>query len=67
MSGLGPVDNDAEVTDVIEFDPDSTPSDGSTTDDDDASLTVAGQPLMDLALAMTINDTTPAMDVDFAD
>ncbi len=65
VSGLGPVDNYAEVTDVIEFDPDSTPGDGSTTDDDDASVTVTGQPLVDLALAMTVSDTTPAIGVDF--
>jgi uncharacterized repeat protein (TIGR01451 family) len=44
------VTNSAEITRSLAADPDSTPANGSTTEDDDATATVTVQPLADVSL-----------------
>ncbi len=44
------VTNTAEITQSFAADPDSTPANGSTTEDDDASATVTVEPLADVSL-----------------
>ncbi|MCU0877558.1 MAG: SpaA isopeptide-forming pilin-related protein [Pirellulaceae bacterium] len=51
------IDNEAEVTAVNEFDPDSTPDDGAG--DDFASQTIDANPAADLAITKTASSATP--------
>jgi uncharacterized repeat protein (TIGR01451 family) len=50
--------NVAEVTDMDQLDPDSTPANGITTEDDYASISL-NSPLADLAVTMSVNNTAP--------
>ena len=51
------VTNSAEVTDALSRDPDSTPANGSTNEDDDASaaFTVIAPPTADVAVTKTVD------------
>ena len=50
----------AEVETSDQADPDSTPGNASTTEDDDASVTIAADsPSADLSLTMSVDDPTP--------
>lgn len=51
-------DNDAEVTDVDEFDPDSTPNNNVPTEDDQDSANVDATSV-DLSVTKIVNDNTP--------
>ena len=50
--------NVAEVTAADQFDRDSTPNNGATTEDDRATATVT-PPVIDLSLSKTVDDNTP--------
>ena len=51
--------NYAQVQTVNERDPNSTPGDDSTTQDDDDSVTLNPTSVADLSLSKTVNTTTP--------
>ena len=53
------VTNIAEITAVDALDPNSTPNNASTAEDDDAAATIT-PPLADLSLSMMASDTTPS-------
>ena len=59
VTGTTPVDNVAEVTASDQVDPDSTPSNASTTEDDDDSITITGQPSADVSLTKTVDRANP--------
>jgi uncharacterized repeat protein (TIGR01451 family) len=59
VNASGDYTNYAQVATSNEFDPDSTPGDDSTTQDDDDSVTPAPRPVADLELDKHIDDTTP--------
>ncbi len=59
VTGTTAVDNYAEVTASDQTDPDSTAGDSSTTEDDDDSVTVTGQPSVDLSLTKTVDIPLP--------
>ncbi|HNT74256.1 MAG TPA: DUF11 domain-containing protein, partial [Anaerolineae bacterium] len=56
-TGVYPVT--AEVGASALSDPDSTPGNGSITEDDDDQLAMTPNPINDLAVAKSVNDTTP--------
>jgi uncharacterized repeat protein (TIGR01451 family) len=58
VEGVGPFTNTAEVSDMDQFDIDSTPNNGNPGEDDQASATV-GAALADLALSKTVNTGSP--------
>ncbi|HSO13445.1 MAG TPA: sortase, partial [Anaerolineales bacterium] len=63
VNATGPYTNYAQITGVDQVDPDSTPNDGSTTEDDDASVTVT--PTQNNPnLAKTISDSNQAFTTD---
>ncbi|MDO9301459.1 MAG: lamin tail domain-containing protein [Anaerolineales bacterium] len=53
--------NEAEIWSVDQFDPDSTPGDGSTNEDDDASVTVESA---DLSITKVMDNVTPIVGTD---
>jgi gliding motility-associated-like protein/uncharacterized repeat protein (TIGR01451 family) len=60
VNGSGNYTNIAEVTAADYEDPDSTPNNGVTTEDDYASVTTTPNPLAaDLSLTKTVNNATP--------
>ncbi|MGV3607301.1 MAG: SpaA isopeptide-forming pilin-related protein [Planctomycetaceae bacterium] len=58
--GSSTIVNVAEVTAADGFDPDSTPNNGVTTEDDRASVTLTPQ-VADVALTKTIDNSAPAL------
>lgn len=58
IDSVGAKTNVAEVTASDQFDSDSTPGNGATTEDDRAAVTVTPQ-TADLSLAKTVNDANP--------
>lgn len=54
----GPIINHAEVTAVDQFDPDSTPNNGRTNEDDYAQVTITGQQA-DLSIAKSVDNSNP--------
>ncbi|QDV69471.1 Large cysteine-rich periplasmic protein omcB precursor [Rosistilla carotiformis] len=58
IDSVGAKTNVAEVTASDQFDSDSTPGNGATTEDDRAEVTVTPQ-TADLSLAKTVNDASP--------
>ena len=58
VEGVGPFTNTAEVSDMNEFDIDSSPNNANPSEDDQASA-VVGAALADLALSKTINTGVP--------
>lgn len=61
VTSLDGQDNDAEVTDVDEFDPDSTPGNNIPEEDDQDSATVDAESI-DLSLSKSANNLTPNRD-----
>jgi uncharacterized repeat protein (TIGR01451 family) len=61
VNASGVYTNYAQVATSDQPDPDSTPGDNSTTEDDDDSVTPAPTPVADLSLAKSVDDTTPAV------
>lgn len=59
--GSGAYVSYAEVTAVNQGDIDSTPNNGSTTEDDDSTLLPSPVPRIDLALIKTVDDATPVV------
>jgi uncharacterized repeat protein (TIGR01451 family) len=59
VNASGVYTNYAQVATANEPDPDSTPGDNSTTQDDDASVTPAPVAIADLNLDKSVNNTTP--------
>jgi uncharacterized repeat protein (TIGR01451 family) len=57
----GPYANYAQVTAVNENDPDSTPNDGSTTQDDDDTNTPVPVSVADLSVAKAVSNSTPTV------
>ncbi|UMB62260.1 DUF11 domain-containing protein [Lutibacter sp. A80] len=51
--------NYAEISGSDNIDPDSTPGNDSINEDDDASVTIGGNPLVNISLEKTINNPTP--------
>jgi large repetitive protein len=59
VSGFDPLTNFAEVTSSDQPDDDSTPGDGSTTEDDDAVISVTPQSA-DLSLSKVVDNSAPS-------
>ncbi|HEU0291727.1 MAG TPA: sortase [Anaerolineales bacterium] len=57
----GTYDNYAELTSHTETDVDSTPGDGSTTEDDDDTQTVNPAAVVDLSLAKQVSNASPSI------
>ena len=51
--------NSAEITALDQYDPNSTPGNGSTTEDDDDVVTLVPIPIVDISLQKTVNNMTP--------
>jgi uncharacterized repeat protein (TIGR01451 family) len=59
VNGSGDYTNTAEVTAAGESDPDSTPNNGVTTEDDYAEASTTPVPVADLSLAKVVDNATP--------
>jgi uncharacterized repeat protein (TIGR01451 family) len=59
VNGTGVYLNSAEVTAATEKDPDSTPNNGVTTEDDYAEITTTPVPVADLSLVKAVDNATP--------
>jgi uncharacterized repeat protein (TIGR01451 family) len=60
VTTTGPIVNSGEVTASDSFDPDSTPANGESTEDDHAAATVNGQATIDLSVTDTLRVVTGA-------
>lgn len=58
VNAAGTITNTGEVTDVDEFDPDSTPNNQNAGEDDQASIPLTGTPI-DLSLTKIVTNATP--------
>ncbi|MGB5462166.1 MAG: DUF11 domain-containing protein, partial [Aureibaculum sp.] len=59
VNATGNYDNIAEVTASDNLDPDSTPNNGVTTEDDYASVSTAPIPVSDISLTKVVDNATP--------
>lgn len=59
VNATGSYVNSAEITAFNEYDPNSTPGNGSTNEDDDDVVTLVPIPIVDISLQKTVNNMTP--------